>query len=214
MPYGSSSIANIKLLQVAGQTGEPGPRGFPGPRGETGDPGISGITGPSILYMSALNIDKKISTAFDDGVFTTTLSPVRGSTGNWYLFADADVISSAFRIVYGTSYFYQPVGPCGPAGFDRNVLMFRGLTTNDPQILKLTRSGGNLDSHIILNYDLFNITSLELTPPYISRSVVYSQPGASGEEIKGLANTLFLPSYESDYERSGLIVCKLFHGTG
>ena len=190
MIYGSSPIVNPNLIGITGQTGITGPIGYSGARGPTGNPGNSGSTGPSLIGMTlTISSPNYLVNIFDNDTSINALSVIRGSTGNYYLFADADILSNQFNIIYGVSYFYSDND-----SYPKNIIAFRGITTNDSRLIKINKVANGANGAIDINYNLFNITSLELDPPYFKNSIIYTQPGLTpgvDEEFKGLENTLY-----------------------
>lgn len=196
MLYGSSSVVNPRLTGVTGHTGIVGPIGYPGNRGATGNPGPSGISGPSIVGLTLTPDGQFLRQQFDDNTDRIVPRRILGSRGNYYLFADADTLSSQFDIIYGVSYFYSENGE-----YPKNVIAFRGLTSDDSRIIKINKiSAGASGGAIDINYSLFNVASLRLNPPYYNNSIIYSQPGLTvgvDEQFKGLKNTLFYSTSNS-----------------
>jgi hypothetical protein len=165
MIYGSSPLLGVNLTGITGPTGPSGPRGPRGSRGSTG-PGLTGSTGPSITGMT-VNSQGLIVSLFDDNTTQTALNVLRGETGNYYIPADADVLSTAFNIVKGVSYFYNDNGKV------QNVIKLRGFTTGSPDVLKFSlNSFGNIN----IDYNIFNLAYIGVSGGTTGQ-LLYNRPG-------------------------------------
>lgn len=170
MIYGSSPIYNPTFTGVTGKTGPTGPQGFRGPAGPS-IRGSTGNTGPSIIGMT-LNSGGFIVTSFDDNTTATAVSKLKGETGNYYLFADADVLSVGFNIVHGVSYFVD----LNSDGYPENVIRFKGFTTGSPDVITIRNSDSTAQNNLTIDYSIFNVSYLQVSGGSTGQ-LVYNKPG-------------------------------------
>lgn len=166
MIYGSSPLLGVNTVGVTGPTGHIGPTGPAGNKGPTG-PGATGNTGPSVTGMT-LNSQGKIATQFSDNVVFVSVTGLKGETGNYYIPADAEPLSTQFNIVHGVSY-YQDDGNGGL----QNIIRLRGFTTASPDVIKFSL---NAQNNINIDYSIFNLAYIGISGGE-SPQLVYNAPG-------------------------------------
>lgn len=165
MIYGSSPVHSVKVIGTTGPTGPVGPQGRAGPIGPAG-PGKTGLTGPSIVGMT-LTSTGIIANIFSDGRVFPAINRLKGETGGYYIPADADVLSTAFNIVLGTSYYNYDGDSI------QNEIHLRGLTTSSTDVLKLkTNSQGN----VLIEYNIGNIAYLGVCGGSVGQ-ILFNKPG-------------------------------------
>ena len=173
MAYGSSPIFGLNYTGITGPTGLSGPVGIRGAIGPTGSV-RSGPTGPSITGMT-LNSSGFVSTLFSDGQRFDAVSKLIGATGNYYIPADADVLSSTFNFVKGVSYYVNDGDSI------QNVIHLRGLTTNSSDVIRInTDTSGNVN----IDYSIFNVAYLGISGGSIGQ-LVYNKPGDKQAGLTG-----------------------------
>ena len=183
MIYGSSPLLGVNTVGITGPTGPIGPTGPVGKRGPTG-PGATGSTGPSITGMT-LNSQGRIANRFSDNIIFTSVSGIKGETGNYYIPADAEPLSTQFNIVHGVSYFEDD----GNGGF-QNIIRLRGFTTASPDVIRFSL---NAQNNINIDYSIFNLAYLGISGGS-SPQLAYNKPG---DKQYGLTGTNYDTSINS-----------------
>lgn len=182
MAYGSSPLFGLNYTGKTGPTGISGPVGVRGSIGPTGNMKF-GATGPSITGIT-LNSNGIITTIFDDGQRFDTITKLIGATGNYYIPADADVLSNTLSFIKGVCYYYNDGDSV------QNVIHLRGLTTAAPDVLKINIDQNN---NINVQYSIFNTAYIGISGGSVGQ-IIYNKPG---DHQYGLTGTGYTTSNNS-----------------
>lgn len=204
MIYGSSPLLGIKSTALTGPTG---PTGLAGPVGNIGPmgPGFTGNTGPSIVGMS-LNAQGLVSSRFNDNVSFLSVSTIKGETGNYYLPADASVLSTGFNIIKGVSYYYSDGESI------QNVIKFRGFTTASSDVITFNL---NAQNNINIDYSIANLAYLGISGGSTPQ-LVYNKPGDKQYGLTGTSyniDTNSVIAQVANYSERIVIVNPIFEYT-
>ena len=186
MLYGSSPLFNINSYGLTGPTGPVGPVGPIGPVGPTGSCGATGPTGQSINGMTLSN-DGIVLTRFDDNLILSAQNQIRGATGNYYLNANADVLSLGFNIIHGVSQY-----EVDDNGVERNIIRLKGFTTNSEDIIRINKNNEN-NNNIDIEYTLFNVAFIGISGGSVGQ-ILHNKPG---DKQYGLTGSFYTESQKT-----------------
>jgi hypothetical protein len=185
MLYGSSPYIQRKIQGYLGATGSTGSTGSTGPRGSTGSSGTLGNTGPGITGMTLAN--GVIVSTFTDGTQIGTDSPIIGTDGDYFVFADGEnIVAGAPGIFSGLSLdtYNQNLQT-----FTVSRVNIRGITTSS-QNADLTLIGISSDpdsKHIDVTYNLSGLPYVGICGGSEGQLLVHQ----SGSRFVGLTGTKY-----------------------